>query len=128
MLLSAQDIVIRWLLPLFARTFGARVCSQRRRALLVHPRLQGGPQALSLADDDGEDECNDNGVDPHSDDRFYEQDCRIGLVVIIVVEFGKDEDGEVDDCVHPSDQVEDSRDEEQYCGLEWSFGLAKINT
>lgn len=127
MLLSAQDVVIRWLLPLLARAFVARVCGQCRRALLVHPRLQGGPQALSLPDDDGEDECNDNSVDPHSDDRFYEQDRGIGLVVIIVVEFGKDKDGEIDDCVHPSDQVQDSRDEEERCGLEWSFGLAKIN-
>lgn len=116
--LSAQDVVTRWLLPLLARALGARVRGQCRRAFLVHPRLQGGPQAVPLADDDGEDECNDSGVDPHSEDRFHEQDGRISLVVIIGVELGKDKDGDVDDCIHPSDEVQDSRDEEEHCGLE----------
>lgn len=124
-ILNAQDVVIRWLLPLLARAFGARVRGQRRRAVLVHPRLQGCPQAVTLAGDDGKDECHNSGIEPYIDDRVNKHDRCVGFVSIVEVEVGEDENREIDEHVQVGDKIHDSRDKEKCCGLQWPFSLIK---
>lgn len=93
--------------------------------MLVHPWLQGCPKALALADDDGEDECHNSGIDPHIDDWLNKHDRCVGLVSIVEGEVGECEDREIDEHVQAGDKVEDSGDKEKCCGLQWPFWLIK---
>lgn len=110
---------------MLARAFGARVRGQCRRAVLVHPWLQGCPKALALADDDGEGECDNSGIDPHIDDWVNKHDRCVGLVSIVEVKVGEDEDREIDEHVQLGDKVHNSGDKVKCCGLQWPFWLVK---
>lgn len=73
--------------------------------MLVHPRLQGCPQAVALAGDNGEDECHNSGIEPHIDDWANKHDRCVGLVSIVEVEVGEDENREIDEHVQVCDKV-----------------------
>lgn len=108
-------MAVRWLLPLLARAFVARIRSQCWRALCVHSRLQGSPQAVALADENCADERRNSDKDPHVDDGIYEKEGSDGLIAIVAVEVRENKNGDVYEHIKAGDQVEDGGDEEMHC-------------